>query len=179
LKNIIILLGKSASGKDTILKELNKILNYNIIVSWTSRPIRDNETQDLDYHFVTKEKFISEIPNLVEYRTYNTLLNGNSEIWYYGIHKSSLKNNSIVITDLDGYKSLEKYSPKAFYINVPDNIRTERAKKRASFSLPEWNRRLQDDNIKFSQIPKDIKIIKNDNITTTIDEILKILGHLR
>ena len=39
---VIILTGKSCSGKDSVRKELEGY-NFNNIVSYTSRPIRENE----------------------------------------------------------------------------------------------------------------------------------------
>ena len=38
---------------------------------------------------------------------------------------------------------------KAFYLDVPTPIRTERAMERGSFDEFEWNRRVQDDDNKF------------------------------
>ena len=98
--NIIVLLGKSGSGKDSIqnllINELKnyKKRNYEILTLTTSRPTRENEFEGNPYYFKTQEEFLKEIENsnFIEYRKYTTLFNGIQNDWYYGIHKDSFKN---------------------------------------------------------------------------------------
>ena len=54
---IFCLMGKSNSGKDTIFKELmkDKDLNLMPIVSYTTRPIRSNETNGVEYYFINED----------------------------------------------------------------------------------------------------------------------------
>ena len=54
---ITILIGKSATGKDTILRELRDEYGYEPIISITSRPMRENEKDHVDYIFVSSEIF--------------------------------------------------------------------------------------------------------------------------
>ena len=68
MKKIICLVGKSGSGKDTIIQKLRADLKIPIAISFTSRPMRSGEIQDLTYHFVSdnyfednKEKFIEQL----------------------------------------------------------------------------------------------------------------------
>ncbi len=61
---IIVLFGKSASGKDTILKWiLNNIENTSGIVSYTTRPPRDYEVDGKDYYFISNEEFTEKVLN--------------------------------------------------------------------------------------------------------------------
>ena len=55
---IFYLMGKSASGKDTIYQKLmqDEELMLNPIVLYTTRPIRDGELDGVDYHFVSEEQ---------------------------------------------------------------------------------------------------------------------------
>ena len=78
---MIILIGKSASGKDTVCNQLIK-KGYKKLVTYTTRPIRKGEIQDQTYHFISEEDFNSYIATgyFAEYRSYNTA-NG---VWYYG-----------------------------------------------------------------------------------------------
>ena len=50
---IFCVMGKSASGKDTIYNKIlqDDSLMLSRIIPYTTRPIRDGETQDKDYHF--------------------------------------------------------------------------------------------------------------------------------
>lgn len=48
---IFYVMGKSASGKDTIYKELReRIPELKTVVLYTTRPIRDGETEGVEYH---------------------------------------------------------------------------------------------------------------------------------
>lgn len=55
-KIIVAICGKSGAGKDTIAKHLIKMNpEWHAIVSCTTRPIRENETNGVDYYFLTRE----------------------------------------------------------------------------------------------------------------------------
>ena len=78
-RNLVVISGPSGVGKDTIVKELlARYPNINKTVSVTTRTKRSNETDGVDYYFVTKEQFYEYQMNgsLVEYELYD----GN----YYG-----------------------------------------------------------------------------------------------
>ena len=47
-------MGKSATGKDTLYKELlkRKELDIKPVVPYTTRPIREGEQEGVEYHFV-------------------------------------------------------------------------------------------------------------------------------
>ncbi len=51
---IFCLMGKSASGKDTIYRQLllSEDLKLNKIVPYTTRPIREREKNGVQYYFV-------------------------------------------------------------------------------------------------------------------------------
>ena len=100
---VIILTGKSCSGKDSIKRELEK-RGYKSIVSYTSRSMRVGEREGREYKFVSKNKFINMISNneMLEYRTYHTLVNNTPDTWYYGLRKEELDSttNYVIILDL-------------------------------------------------------------------------------
>ena len=51
---IIAIAGKSGAGKDSILSSAIKLNpQLNPIISCTTRPKRDNETEGKDYHYLT------------------------------------------------------------------------------------------------------------------------------
>ena len=54
---IFYLMGKSASGKDTIYKRLLKECpKLHPVVLYTTRPMRDGERQGTEYYFVNQEQ---------------------------------------------------------------------------------------------------------------------------
>ena len=54
---LIVLVGKSASGKTTLEKYISDNFRYEKIVSHTTRPIRGNEVDGVDYHYVSEDVF--------------------------------------------------------------------------------------------------------------------------
>lgn len=198
---VTILVGKSATGKDAILRYLVNTYKYEPIVSITSRPKRVGEVDGREYNFISYKEFKLLIKNdkLIEYRSYNTLVDNKPEIWYYGLKKQHFDNdkNYAVILDIDGAKNFINYIGKkncvVYYINTKDEIRKIRAMKRGSFDEIEWNRRLEDDNKVFNENALDdinaftirnnqcmlstiCDIINNNNLTITIHYYLDFDG---
>lgn len=173
---IYILFGKSASGKDLALNLLVSEYDFTRIISTTSRPMREGERPGIDYHFKTRTEFEEMIAEnkLIEYRSYNTSVNGIPDTWYYGVEKQEFDPNIdyIAVTDITGLEAFisiyGKENIKTCYIDVSDEIRENRAKIRRSFDQTEWNRRLIDDAIKFT--PDKIRtltenIVVNENLS--------------
>jgi guanylate kinase len=181
---IIILCGKSGSGKDTILNKM-KSFGYKPLISYTTRPIRDGEKDGNEYHFVTKDTFLQMINNneFIEHRSYKTKLNGIDDIWYYGLRKENLDKFStyVVILDLNGAKSVRDYygSDNCFicYIDVPDPIRTQRAESRGSFDKTEWDRRMDadSDDFSFEKIGEITNAIAQN--CTTVNDCIETIIH--
>ncbi len=175
---ILVLVGKSSSGKDTLMKELVKSNNFVGVVSSTSRPMREYEINGVDYHFISDEEFLNKIKNeeFLEYRTYETLFEGCSKTWYYGTEKKSidLSKNCVLVLDLNGLKDLKSYFPDekiiGIYLHCPTEMRKARAKKRGSFCKSEWDRRLKADKNDFENVYLEVDYVLNSS--KNIDELL-------
>ena len=156
---VIILCGKSGSGKDAIASALSEFDGVKRIVSSTSRPMREGETDGKEYNFLSKEAFNEKVQNgdFIEYRLYDTLVGGNPDTWGYGTEKFKASEEVLVaIKDLKGAKKIKDYCDEidepcmCVLITCPDRIRKERAMKRGSFDETEWERRLAADKEDFS-----------------------------
>lgn len=132
MKKIVCLIGKSGSGKDTIIQKLHVDLNIPIATSFTSRPMRPGEIQDLTYHFVSDSYFEENKEKFIEQRIYKTYgKDGNVEFWKYGLTEESFEEgNNLVIVDVNGYKALREYFGKQnvlpFFIHCSDTTRLNR-----------------------------------------------------
>jgi len=180
MKNdIIIITGFSGAGKDSIAKDLSKI-GYEFIISYTTRPKKDNEVDGKDYYFV-KDSFMKP-ESFIEIREYKTV-NG---IWKYGIHKNSISENKpyVCVMDMQGAKTLKNIfgtRVTIFFIDVNKYLRLNRAMYRDgnNFSMKEWNRRAKDDKKIKKNIDKDCDyIVSNEFFSCSIcvKHILKLLN---
>lgn len=139
MAQIYVLMGKSATGKDTIYKKIleNERLHLQEVVTYTTRPIRENETEGVEYHFVDKEFFdrCREKNNIIEYRMYNTV---HGPWYYFMVNDGQIDLQSekkyIIIGTLESYEQIRRYYGKEvvkpIYIEIDDGERLTRALKR-------------------------------------------------
>ena len=111
---MIILIGASASGKTEIAKCLASQYGIKKVITHTTRPMRVNEKQDVDYHFVSEEAFLQmqKTNRFVE----TTFYNGN----HYGSSKDEIGLDKCIVLDPEGLKSFlpckKKPSSLSFWI---------------------------------------------------------------
>lgn len=133
MSKIFYLMGKSASGKDTIYKKIRERMpELKTIVIYTTRPIREGEAEGVEYHFVDEDKLqqFQKEDKVIELREYHTV----HGIWkYFTVNDGQFDadENYIAIGTLESYKGLRDYLGKEklvpIYIEVEDGIRLERA----------------------------------------------------
>lgn len=126
-------MGKSASGKDTIYKKIKeKFPQLKTIVIYTTRPIRSNETEGVEYHFVDANGLheLQKSGKVIELREYNTV----HGIWtYFTVDDGQFDADVdyIAIGTLESYRKLKEYFGGnrviPIYIEVEDGLRLERA----------------------------------------------------
>lgn len=178
---MIILIGKTASGKTVIREELIR-RGYSGIITYTSRPVRKGEKQDVTYHFISEEEFKQKIANdfFAEYKTYDTVFGK----WYYGSALEDLENadeKSVIILTPDGYRDVvDKLSKKpiSIYIYANNSTIKKRLKKRGD-NKEEAQRRIEHDNEDFKDVENMVdKIVYNNDGTDINDVVDKILKYL-
>ena len=177
---MIVLVGKTASGKDTTLNELMK-MGYKSVVSYTTRPPRVNEIDGLTYHFISQEEFLQKKEDgfFAETTSYNV---ATGETWYYGAAVEDLTDDKVAILNIEGIKAIKNIhgiDSVVFYLNVPDNIIKSRLISRQD-NPQEAQRRLEADNKDFEEVDSiyDYKIFNNNKhnpkvIAEIIDAIYK------
>ena len=180
---LLILIGKSGSGKDAVMRELTAKHGFRRMVSTTTRPMRVGEQEGREYHYISKEQFLEGIARgeYLEYRSYDTLYNGIADTWFYGSPKMQLDpaENSIAILDVQGAQDFISYYGKenccVVEISVPNALREQRARERGSFSESEWQRRAADDDIKFAPERTEnivnARIVNTNELDRTVEEV--------
>ena len=89
---LIAIIGRSASGKDTLLKRfLSFHKDLHPIIHYTTRPIRPGETEGKEYHFVSVEEFTRMRDNQEFFHV------AQFNNWWYGIHQDSFSSEAINI----------------------------------------------------------------------------------
>ncbi len=153
---ITIYFGKSASGKDYYLQRAVHLGGLKPIVTYTTRPKRKNETDGVDYRFVTDDEFrrLYDDKKIIESRSYLTNVAGKQAIWYYGSPEVNPDEDWVGVLDVSGIISLIRHygaeKIRLIYVRTDDEVRKTRARFRGSFDETEWNRRAEDDEKKFS-----------------------------
>lgn len=168
---IYALIGKTGVGKTTISKEVSKLLDIPIIVTYTTRPKREGEEDKIDYNFVDNSYFEEHKKDFIDIREYTV---ANGETWLYGIKKSDIKKHKryLIVVDTEGYKNLSKYyKVTPIIIDANDSVIIDRLKERGDNEL-EITRRLKDDNDKMDKFMNEIALGTNAYmIDNTIPQI--------
>jgi len=180
---MIILTGYSASGKDSILKELIQF-GYKPIISYTTRPIRPTESDGVEYHFISEDEFKQKQEDgfFAETTSYD-MVNGKV---FYGSATEDIDNNptGIAILNPDGLRQIKEKGLDviSFYLDVHVYTLIDRLKKRGD-NESEYTRRLKSDQRDFSTIYDEVDFIINANNKTPYelaDEILdKLKGRIK
>ena len=138
MPEIAFIMGKSASGKDKIYKNLieDESLKLNTVILYTTRPMRAGETDGVEYFFVNDETAVKmqESGRIVELREYNTVYG----VWKYFTADDGqidLKNgNYLGIGTLESFQKMKNYYGKdsviPIYIEVENGERLIRAIRR-------------------------------------------------
>lgn len=185
---IICLMGKSSTGKDTIYKRLlqQKDLKLKRLVPYTTRPIRVNERDGVEYHFTDEAGYetLRKQGKIIEDRAYNTV----HGLWrYFTVADDTMdldKNNYCLIGTLEAYERIRDYfgADKVLpvLIELADGERLQRAlnreKKQEHPKYEEMCRRFLADSKDFSQERiKEVGIEKyfyNDSLDVCLNTIV-------
>lgn len=187
---LLILTGKTASGKDTVMARLlSDLPGTRRVVTTTSRLPRENERDEFDYNFITPEDFKKKIANneFIEYVEYG----GN----LYGTERKEILNNleHNLIWRIDPSRAgqarefiKESFEPEmaqdllkklmVVYLTVSDEVILERLKKRG-LSEEDIKRRMTDDANFWQQYQKSYDFVVENipgKLDQTIDRIIEI-----
>lgn len=135
---IYCIMGKSSSGKDTLYKMLldDEELSLKTLVSYTTRPMREGETDGVEYYFCDEDQlraFEAE-DRVIELRAYQTVCG----VWkYFTVKDHQMGDDAqdyLFIGTLEAYLKMRDYFGKdrviPIYIEVEDGVRLERAIER-------------------------------------------------
>lgn len=173
MKTCFLILGRSASGKDSVVKELNK-LGYKSVLSYATRPRRDGEG---DTHIFIPPSEVDDFKkDILAYTKIGTV--------EYFATKQQLLESNIYIIDYEGTKELRKR------IKPEDNIRFvviyiyatpeecyERAINRRD-KIQVYEKRVSDEHNQFEELELELDFdyfVHNVNLKKTVEVVKRIM----
>lgn len=176
---LFVLSGPSGVGKGSVCAKLlaqEKEMYFS--VSDTTRPPRQGEVNGIDYSFITKEQFLTNIDN-------NGYLEW-AEVYgnFYGTPKASVENNiangidTLLEIDTQGASIIKEQFPDGIFVFIapPDYETLEsRLRGRATDSEETIRKRLNLFQEEIRKIPMYDYVIVNDNIDTAVNTLRAVL----
>ena len=172
---LIVISAPSGTGKTTVVKKLlQQSTNLEASVSFTTRKMRENEKEGLDYFFVSEKTFTNMIQNddFLEHAT----VFGN----FYGTEKKSvsknLKKGVNVILEIDwqGALQIKSSMPSCvmiFLIPPSKEVLLTRLKNRGTDSDQEIAYRFNQAVLDLEQSNKFDLVLINDQLDKVVTEI--------
>lgn len=177
--SLFIISGPSGSGKDTVLKEVFKLLpDVAFSISTITRPMRVGEIEGEKYNFVTKEKFLSMLENdeLLEFNEYV----GN----FYGtprkpVEQALLKGQDMLLeVDVNGaFKVKEKMKDAVSIFIMPPSFAElkRRLSSRGTDDEAVINKRMNEALREIENAVNYDYIVVNDNILAAAQDVEHII----
>lgn len=180
---IFIISGPSGSGKDTVLAEVFKRCpNLNFSISVITRPMRQGETPDGKYRFISREQFEQMIENgeLLEHNEFV----GN----YYGTPKKYVEDcvnagkDVMIEVDVNGAKQIREKIPEAISIFVcPPSFEVlkERLTSRGTDGTSTVEKRLSASIGEIARATEYDYIVINDDLSEAVENTVAIIKSVR
>ena len=180
---LFIISAPSGAGKSTICKALiKKIPNLKYSVSFTTRNPRGKEENGIDYHFISKDKFLKGIQDdiwaewaQVHGNYYGTSAELIDEILYQG-------NDVLLDIDVQGASQIQQRYPESvsIFIKPPSfNVLRERLLKRGTDSREDAEKRLVNAQQELAQAVNFHYVVINDQLNDAIKELTIIINSSR
>lgn len=178
--NLIIISGTTCAGKGTVInKLLERNQNLALSISYTSRPIRDGETNGKDYIFISRDEFEEKIKNgdFLEYAK-------SHREDYYGTPKKELqeilaKGKDVILeVNVDGAKKIKEIFPEVLLIFIMAPSMEEvkkRIKERGKESPKQIIERFKSAYREINEIPHYNYVVINDKVINAVDKIEAII----
>lgn len=189
MKNLILVIGRSGAGKDTIvraateaLKDSHKIVS---VPSYTDRPIRSTETEGVEHTFLTKTQF----DELLERETIFAYTKIGETGYRYCSTIEMLErldgDTIFYIIDPNGYyycsKFKDKFNMRVVYVKADGTIREHRANKRNGDSST-WQKRSADEDEQFTRFeelaPWDACILNDGDLSVSVERFVQAMNNL-
>jgi guanylate kinase len=166
----LIIVGKSGSGKDYMMRQMAK-KGLLLGVKTTSRPARKGEVQWETYEFVAEWTFKEMIDKgdfLVRQEFTTTPIDREPEIWHYGLTKKEFDRAQAFIMTPGELLMIDEETRKGcfvVYLDIDRSVREQRVLKRKDMN-DSTKRRMDADDVDFAEFDKsgdyDLRVTDED-----------------
>lgn len=178
MKKLFCILGRTASGKTVLSKKVAEELNLKIIKSYTTRPMRIDETiENSDHIFINKEEVESFKDRMVAYTVIK------DEEYFATIEQ--MEKSDVYIIDPIGYYSLAENLKDTdielipIYITVPREVSKRRATQRKD-NMDIYTKRYDDENEQFTKFEKSdvarYRVLNSGTFDESVEKLVRIIG---
>lgn len=180
-KKLFVISGSSGVGKGTVIEGfLSKNPQFSLSISYTTRTIRDGETEGVNYFYVSKEDFKKSIENneFLEYAQFSENYYGTKRAF---IQKCLNANKDLLLEiDTQGALQIKEKMPEAvlIFIAPPSYQDLEfRLRNRNTESEEAISKRLDFVKVEIKNSENfDYRII-NDKLDDTISELENVIKY--
>ena len=177
---LFVISGPSGVGKDAVLAQLKSIRKtMRFVVTTTTRPKRDVESNGVHYNFVSRDKFEGMIKKkaLLEWAE----VYGN----YYGVPRDQVErafkqgHDVMVKVDVQGAMTIKKVMPQSVSIFLaPPSIEElqDRLRKRNTESSADFDRRIATAKDEMAQAEMFDYAVVNHKVEDAVAEIMDIIA---
>lgn len=187
MKKIIVLLGASATGKDTVAKHISEKYNIPMAISYTTRPMRSNETQGVEYYFISDDEMHEKFKNgeVIEHTSY--YIQSEDVSYTYANVVGEFEKGDYILTILNPHglyqfnKSQYKDSLVSIMLNCDARVRLIRSLNRdENVNVKEvLDREIRDELDFIERRPKtDYEIDTNKPLEEVFNNIDKVIENI-
>lgn len=180
MKTVFFIVGRTASGKDSLTNAVAQDLNMKVLKSYATRPMRKDDPKDVESHIFIKPK---------EVKQYKSKILAYTKIGKFEYFSTidQLKESDFYIIDPNGIDFIKKQNIDGIrmciiYIYVPEKIRQARALYRRKDDIETFKERNSKEQKQFDLFEKEKcwdYIITNINLKKTICQLKTIVQRER
>lgn len=181
---LIVIVAPSGTGKSTLMKKIREDFKGILIesISYTTRPIRPNEENGVDYFFIEKNKFEQMIDqnDFIEWAVVHGDYKGTSKNY---VEKKLLEGKNLIfdldVQGADAMKAVFKDQAKIIFIKPPSfEILEQRLRGRGTETSEAIEVRLKNAKIELSRSEDYDFSIVNDQVESAYKNLADLIKQL-
>lgn len=178
---LIVVTGPSGAGKDSVIERAHEMgLEFDHVVTTSTRPMRPGEGEGNPYYFLTREEFEGKVENgeMIEWAEVYGNLYGSTK---YEVERVRKKSNLVIIkVDPQGARTFKEIIPDTFtvFIQPPSfEFLEKRLVNRASDSPAVIQKRLETAKTELQNLQDWDSLIVNEEgkLDDAAQELMKII----